>query len=42
MAEVEILLPLAEQMMSILEICEWIQNTPSSTATRESLWVFPT
>lgn len=26
--------------MSILEICEWIQNTPS-TAIRESLWVFP-
>jgi hypothetical protein len=27
--------------MSVLEICEWIQNTPSSTAIRESLWVFP-
>src|SRR5436305_2085888 len=27
--------------MSILEICDWIQNTPSSTAIRESLWVFP-
>ena len=27
--------------MSLLEICEWIQNTPSSTAIRESLWVFP-
>ena len=28
-------------MTSLLEICEWIQNTPSSTAIRESLWVFP-
>jgi hypothetical protein len=27
--------------MSLLEICEWIQNTQSSTAIRESLWVFP-
>jgi hypothetical protein len=27
--------------MSVIELCEWIQNTPSSTAIRESLWVFP-
>ena len=27
--------------MSLLEICQWIESTPSSTALRESLWVFP-
>src|SRR5687767_3210131 len=27
--------------MSLLEICQWIENTPSSVALRESLWVFP-
>jgi hypothetical protein len=27
--------------MSLLEICQWIENTPSSTALRESIWLFP-
>ena len=27
--------------MSLLEICHWIENTPSSIALRESIWVFP-
>jgi hypothetical protein len=27
--------------MSLLEICQWIENTPSSIALRESIWVFP-
>jgi hypothetical protein len=27
--------------MSLLEICQWIESTPSSTALRESLIVFP-
>jgi len=27
--------------MSLLEICQWIESTPSSTALRESLVVFP-
>ena len=25
----------------LLEICQWIENTPSSIALRESIWVFP-
>jgi hypothetical protein len=27
--------------MSLLEICQWIENTPSSVALRESIWMFP-
>ena len=27
--------------MSLFEICQWIENTPSSIALRESLWLFP-
>ncbi len=27
--------------MSLFEICQWIENTPSSTALRESIWMFP-
>ena len=27
--------------MSLFEMCQWIENTPSSTALRESLWMFP-
>jgi hypothetical protein len=27
--------------MSLLEICQWIENTPSSSALRESIWMFP-
>ena len=27
--------------MSLLSICQWIENTASSTAIRESTWVFP-
>jgi uncharacterized protein DUF6644 len=27
--------------MSLLEICQWIEQTPSSVALRESIWVFP-
>jgi len=27
--------------MSLLEICQWIENTPSSTALRESILMFP-
>ena len=27
--------------MSLLSICEWIQNTDSSTALRESTYLFP-
>lgn len=27
--------------MSLLGICEWIENTPFSTALRESTWGFP-
>ncbi len=27
--------------MSLLSVCQWIQNTASSTAIRESTWVFP-
>jgi hypothetical protein len=27
--------------MSLLEICQWIEATPSSIALRESIWVFP-
>ena len=27
--------------MSLLEICQWIESTPSSIALRESIWVFP-
>jgi uncharacterized protein DUF6644 len=28
-------------LMSLLDICTWIENTPSSTALRESIWMFP-
>jgi hypothetical protein len=27
--------------MSLFELCQWIENTPSSTALRESIWLFP-
>ncbi len=27
--------------MSLFEICQWIETTPSSTALRESIWMFP-
>jgi len=27
--------------MSLLEICQWIQDTPIGTSIRESVWVFP-
>ena len=27
--------------MPLFEICQWIENTPSSTALRESIWMFP-
>jgi hypothetical protein len=27
--------------MSLFEICQWIESTPSSMALRESIWVFP-
>ncbi|HUI81011.1 MAG TPA: DUF6644 family protein [Bryobacteraceae bacterium] len=27
--------------MSLLSICQWIQQTPTSTGIRESQWVFP-
>jgi hypothetical protein len=27
--------------MSLLAICQWIQDTPASTALRESTWGFP-
>ena len=27
--------------MSLLEICQWIENTAGSVALRESIWVFP-
>lgn len=27
--------------MSLFEVCQWIENTPSSTALRESIWMFP-
>jgi hypothetical protein len=27
--------------MSILEVCQWLQNTAWGTAIRESTWVFP-
>jgi hypothetical protein len=27
--------------MSLLSICQWIQQTPTSTGIRESVWVFP-
>jgi hypothetical protein len=28
--------------MSLYELCEWIQNTPSSTYIRDSIYLFPT
>src|SRR5690242_10691844 len=27
--------------MSLLTLCQWLQDTAGSTAIRESLWVFP-
>jgi hypothetical protein len=27
--------------MSLLPVCQWIQNTPSSTLLRESTWGYP-
>jgi hypothetical protein len=29
------------QFMSLFEMCQWIESSPSSTALRESIWVFP-
>ena len=28
--------------MSLRDLCQWIQNTPSSTAIRDSVYLFPT
>ena len=28
--------------MSLHDLCQWIQNTPSSTAIRDSIYLFPT
>jgi len=27
--------------MTLFEVCQWIENSPSSNALRESVWVFP-
>jgi len=27
--------------MSLLSLCQWLQQTPASTGIRESIWVFP-
>lgn len=27
--------------MSLYTLCEWLQNTPTGTSIRESIWVFP-
>ena len=27
--------------MSLFEMCQWIESSPSSTALRESIWMFP-
>src|SRR5690349_17377305 len=28
-------------MMSLFEICQWLQNTEFGTSLRESIWMFP-